>query len=194
MARAEARVAARDRPADRLGASLAGSAAAARNHDQSVDLARRGEDGIVPVLISGRGGDHVDRIRDRGLRQADGADSRRLLAEPGTQGPRPRRRRAHDPRPSGVGEDAHRPPSGSGWFASSEARSAQLGEAVGPITLAWRNSAPTVTSEAASMAPVWELVARAPAGVRPLFTATIGFERPTRARRVRRSRSLNDSM
>ena len=48
------------------------------------------------------------------------------------------------------------------------------------MTPAWRKSASTVTSEAASRAPVCEDVARAPAAVRPLFTATIGLARPTR--------------
>ncbi len=47
------------------------------------------------------------------------------------------------------------------------------------ITPAWRNSASTVTSDAAIRAPVCEEVARAPAADRPLFTAMIGFVRPT---------------
>jgi hypothetical protein len=48
------------------------------------------------------------------------------------------------------------------------------------ITPACWKRASTVTSEAASIAPVWELVARAPAAERPLFTTTIGFTLPTR--------------
>ena len=45
------------------------------------------------------------------------------------------------------------------------------------ITPAWRNSASTVTSEAATSAPVCDAVARAPAAERPLLIATIGFVR-----------------
>ena len=63
------------------------------------------------------------------------------------------------------------------------------------ITPAWSKSASTVTSDAASSAPVWDSVARAPAAERPLLTTTIGFCRPIRrATREKRRGSLNDSM
>ena len=63
------------------------------------------------------------------------------------------------------------------------------------ITPACPKSASTVTSEAESSAPVWELVARSPDTDRPLLTTAIGFSRPIRrARREKRRGSLNDSM
>ena len=50
-------------------------------------------------------------------------------------------------------------------------------------------------SEAASRAPVWELVARAPAAERPLLTTTIGIFGPSRREtREKRRGSLKDSM
>jgi len=48
------------------------------------------------------------------------------------------------------------------------------------ITPAWWNRASTVTSEAASRAPVWEALARAPAAERPLLTTSTGLARATR--------------
>ena len=61
-------------------------------------------------------------------------------------------------------------------------------------TPAWRNSASTVTSEAASRAPAGDELARAPAAERPLLTATIGLRRPTRrAIREKRRGLPNDS-
>ncbi len=73
-----------------------------------------------------------------------------------------------------------RRPLGSGWFASSEATSNSSASVSVRTTPACRNSASTVTSEAAIRAPVWDEVARAPAAERPLFTTAIGFLRPTR--------------
>jgi len=73
-----------------------------------------------------------------------------------------------------------RRPAGSGWPASSEAASNISSRVSVRTTPDCRNSASTVRSEAASSAPVWDEVARAPARVRPLFTATIGLARPTR--------------
>ncbi len=55
------------------------------------------------------------------------------------------------------------------------------------ITPACWNSASTVTSEAASSAPVCDELALAPAAERPLLTATIGLRRPTR-RAIRENR------
>ncbi len=62
------------------------------------------------------------------------------------------------------------------------------------MTPAWRKSASTVTSEAATSAPVCDAVASAPARERPLLTATIGLVRPTRrASREKRRGLPNDS-
>ena len=94
---------------------------------------------------------------------------------------------AENPRSAGVGED--RPPGvpwAGGWVASSEGDVEHLLE---PCRCgsrpACRNSASTVTSAAASMAPVCEPAARLPAGERPLFTATIGFGRARPRRAIR---------
>ena len=99
------------------------------------------------------------------------------------------------PGPPALVSTATRRPSGSGWLASIDATSSISARLSVRITPACRKRASTVTSEAASIAPVWELVARAPAAERPLFTTTIGFTLPTRgATREKRRGSLNDSM
>ncbi len=99
------------------------------------------------------------------------------------------------PGPPALVSTATRRPSGSGWLASIEATSSISARLSVRITPACWKRASTVTSEAASIAPVWELVARAPAAERPLFTTTIGFTLPTRgATREKRRGSLNDSM
>ena len=88
-----------------------------------------------------------------------------------------------------------RRPPGSGWFSSSAATSRSSARLSVRITPACSKRASTVTSEAASSAPVWELVARSPAAERPLFTTTIGIRRPSRrATREKRRGSLKDSM
>ncbi len=85
-------------------------------------------------------------------------------------------------------------PPGGGWFASSVATSNISSRVSVRITPAWWNRASTVTSEACRSAPVWEAAARAPALLRPLFTATIGLRRPIRrARRAKRRGFPNDS-
>jgi hypothetical protein len=73
-----------------------------------------------------------------------------------------------------------RRPLGAGWLASRAATSNSSARVSVRITPAWRNSASTVTSEAASSAPVWEELARTPAAERPLLTASTGLARATR--------------
>jgi len=72
-----------------------------------------------------------------------------------------------------------RAPCGSGWFASTIATSNSSSIVSVRITPDWWQSASTALSAPASE-PVWLDAARAPALVRPLFTAAIGFVRPTR--------------
>ena len=104
-----------------------------------------------------------------------------MPAAPGPRGPAPRTRRrtgCPDRRRSSRSRRAAR--RGTGWFASSEATSNSSARVSVRITPACSNSASTVTSEAATSAPVCDDVARAPAAERPLLTATIGFVRATR--------------
>jgi hypothetical protein len=70
-------------------------------------------------------------------------------------------------------------PAGTGWFARIVATLKSSSMVSVRITPAWRKSASTATSPAAS-APVCEDAARVPAVVRPDFTAAIGLRRPTR--------------
>ena len=75
---------------------------------------------------------------------------------------------------------ATRSPRGAGCVVSSAATSNISASTSVRITPACRKSASTVTSEAATSAPVCDCVARNPAADRPPLTATIGFFRPTR--------------
>ena len=87
-----------------------------------------------------------------------------------------------------------RRPAGMGWLASSEATSNSSARLSVRITPAWSNRASTVTSEAASRAPVWEEVALAPAAERPLLTASTGLVLATRRAMRANLRGLpNDS-
>ena len=98
------------------------------------------------------------------------------------------------PRPPAFVTMATRSPFGGGWFARIVATSNISSSVSVRITPAWRNRASTVTSEAASSAPVWEAAARAPAALRPDFTAMIGLRRLTsRASRANRRGFPNDS-
>src|SRR3954468_3031915 len=81
------------------------------------------------------------------------------------------------PRPPAFVTIAIRSPFGGGWFARIVATSNISSSVSVRITPDWRNSASTVTSLAASSAPVCEAAARAPAALRPDFTATIGLRR-----------------
>ena len=81
-------------------------------------------------------------------------------------------------------------PPGSGWSASSEETSNSSERVSVRITPACSKSASTVTSEAESIAPVWELLARPPAAERPLLTATIGLRGPIRRARREKLRGL----
>ena len=74
---------------------------------------------------------------------------------------------------------ATRFPAGTGWDSSRTAVSNSSSIVLVRITPLCRNSASTAASEPAS-APVWDDAAREPPGVRPLFTAMIGFVRATR--------------
>ena len=69
---------------------------------------------------------------------------------------------------------------GTGCIDSSAATSNRPSMVSARTTPAWRNSASTVTSEAATNAPVCDELARAPAAERPLLIAMIGFVRATR--------------
>ena len=81
-------------------------------------------------------------------------------------------KRLDDLQPTGLQASAHmilgppalvtiptRRPAGSGWLASSEATPNSSARLSVRITPAWWNRVSTVTSEAASIAPVWEEVA-----------------------------------
>ena len=84
------------------------------------------------------------------------------------------------PGPPALVTIATRRPAGTGWLANSEATSNSSARVSVRITPAWWNRASTVTSEAASSAPVWEELARAPATERPLLTASTGLVLATR--------------
>ena len=88
---------------------------------------------------------------------------------------------AQNPGPPALVTIATRSPRGTGWALSREVTASISCSVSVRITPAWLNSASTVTSEAASSAPVWEEVARAPAAERPLLTAIKGFRRANRA-------------
>ena len=80
-----------------------------------------------------------------------------------TRSPAASQASAHsDARAAGVGEIATRSPRGSGWRASRAATSNISPTVSARITPACANSASTVTSEAASSAPVCDAAARAP--------------------------------
>ena len=79
------------------------------------------------------------------------------------------------PGPPALVSTATRLPRGSGWRASTPAASNISPTVSARSTPACANSASTVTSEAASSAPVCDDAARWPAAVRPLLTATIGL-------------------
>jgi hypothetical protein len=91
------------------------------------------------------------------------------------------------PGPPALVRIATRPPRGTGWLARIIATSNSSSIVSVRITPAWAISASTATSLPASE-PVCELAARAPAPVRPLFTATIGLSRAT-SRRDRKKRA-----
>jgi len=87
-----------------------------------------------------------------------------------------------------------RRPVGTGWLTSREATSKSSARVSVRITPAWWNRASTVTSEAASRAPVCEEVALAPAAERPLLTASTGLVLATRRAMRANFRGLpNDS-
>ena len=79
------------------------------------------------------------------------------------------------PGPPALVSTATRSPRGSGWRASSPATSNISPTVSARSTPACANSASTVTSDAASSAPVCDDAARRPAAVRALLTATIGL-------------------
>ena len=83
------------------------------------------------------------------------------------------------PGPPALVRMATRSPAGTGWLASSRARSKSSSMVSVRITPAWPKSASTATSRPASE-PVCELAARAPDSVRPLLTTTMGLRRATR--------------
>ncbi len=98
------------------------------------------------------------------------------------------------PGPPALVTIATRVPAGTGWAASRAPTSNSSCIVSVRITPAWPKSASTVTSEADSSAPVCEALARAPAGERPLLTATIGLALLTlRAIRAKRRGLPNDS-
>jgi hypothetical protein len=87
-----------------------------------------------------------------------------------------------------------RRPAGTGWLASSEATANSSPKLSVRITPACWNRASTVTSEAASSAPVCDDVALAPAAERPLLTASTGLVLATRRAMRANLRGLpNDS-
>lgn len=116
-------------------------------------------------------------------------------ASTGTSSPSATQVSAHRiPGPPALVRIATRRPRGGGWLATSAATSNIWWRESVRITPVWRKSASTVTSEAAIIAPVCEVVARTPAGERPLFTTTIGLVRATRRAMVENLRGFpNDS-
>ena len=97
------------------------------------------------------------------------------------------------PRPPALVSTATRRPRGSGWVESSTDTSTSSSSVSARITPAWWKSAAAAASELVSAA-VWEPAAFAPADVRPLFSARIGFERDTRRAMRENFRGLpNDS-
>jgi hypothetical protein len=84
------------------------------------------------------------------------------------------------PGPPALVTTATRSPAGSGWRVSNPATSNISPIVSVRISPAWANSASTVVSDAASIAPVCEEAARCPAAVRPLLTAITGLEALTR--------------
>ncbi len=113
----------------------------------------------------------------------------------GTESPFASQVSAHRmPRPPAFVTIATRSPAGGGWFARRVATSNISSSVSVRMIPVCRNSASTVVSLAASSAPVCEALARAPAALRPLFTATIGLRLPIRrARRANRRAFPNDS-
>ena len=91
------------------------------------------------------------------------------------------------PGPPALVSTATRSPRGSGCRASRPATSNISPTVSARSTPAWANSASTVTSAAASSAPVRDDAARSPAAVWPLLTATTGLSlvilRTTRPKR-----------
>ena len=98
------------------------------------------------------------------------------------------------PGPPALVSTATRSPRGSGCRASRPATSNISPTVSARSTPACSNSASTVTSLAASSAPVCDDAARWPAAVRPLLTATIGLSCVMRrAIRLKRGGLPNDS-
>ena len=99
-----------------------------------------------------------------------------LSASEGSSSPAASQASAHRmPRPPAFVSTPTRRPRGSGCRDSRAARSSSSSSVRARSTPAWWNSASTAVSEPASAA-VWELAARAPVAVLPLFIARIGFD------------------
>jgi hypothetical protein len=100
---------------------------------------------------------------------------------------------ARIPNPPAFVSTATRRPSGSGWADRSTETSTSSSRLSARITPAWWKSASTAASELVSAA-VCDPAAFAPADVRPVFSARIGFERETRRAMRANLRGLpNDS-
>jgi hypothetical protein len=84
------------------------------------------------------------------------------------------------PGPPALVTMATRRPAGTGCLERKAATSNISASVSVRMTPVWRKSASTVTSEAASSAPVCEAVPRSPAADRPLLTATSGLVREKR--------------
>ena len=117
------------------------------------------------VLIRGRRRDHVHRVRGRRLRPATLRPARaRVAAESGSTRSPAASHASRRPRgPPALVSTATRSPGGSGWRASSPATSNISPTVSARSTPACANSASTVTSAAASSAPVRDDAARRPA-------------------------------
>ena len=150
----------------------------------------RASDRASPVVLGGRGGDHVDRVGERRARRQERGQlgARSCAGSSGTSRPPAWQASAQRiPGPPALVTIATRSPRGHGLRrrAARRRRTARPACRCGSRRPG-RNSASTVTSEAASSAPVCEAVARAPAAERPLLTATIGLLRAeARARSAR---------
>ena len=149
------------------------------NRDDRIDarIARDLLDGCA-VLLGGRGSQHIDRDWPRSLRPAGTQRSRAFVssASVATSSPSASQASAHRiAGPPTLVTMPTRRPVGSGCVASSAAMSNRPSIVSARMTPAWRKRASTVTSEAATSAPVCDDVARAPAAERPLLIATIGL-------------------
>ena len=139
--------------------------------------------------------EHVDRIRDARLGRKQLREPRcRLVGEPRQFQPRGLARVGRqDPEAAGVRQDGDAPAERERLRGEEHRDVDELLEALRRITPAWWKSASTAASELVSAA-VCDPAAFAPADVRPLLSARIGFERETRRAMRANLRGLpNDS-